>query len=262
MNTAPKTIEQEIAEAINALLSRGDRFWDWNGVEVTEIRDKISKLQKVDSREAFAQHGALAAICGRPEDLAEFYRKARLLPNKTETDNQFWRCFSNVGQYSFAHSIGSKLLDPKLGFFPKYWERAVSGGHIREVYENWSATEKTFPDLNKEDLGVVRDAARVMIDRGLSDADIVAILDLMGEVQREHQIMFSGQHPLILRVIEESEDPSYLYAVMHIDATIDEVQAMNRKVAALVAQRLGAFPSGLVMSFRKAVRREQLPIAA
>ena len=84
----------------------------------------------------------------------------------------------------------------------------------------------------------------------------------MADVQIEHRLMFAGSHLLSFRVIDDSEGSPYLYAVMRLDTSVQEVQAMNRKLVRLIVEKLGSFPSGLVMAFRKAHQREQMPVAA
>ena len=264
MTPIPETIAKAVSESILALFNESDRFHDWDSPEITAIRDEITKLQKVDAQAAFKNFGSVAALCGRKEDLRQFFRKSCLLPDRRSNEFSFWLNFANAGEYAEAREIGSKLLQPKLGFFPRLWEKAVARGQIREVVDLWPVAKRTFLDLDDKDLDPVRKIDEVLRTWGITDADLIAILEILGAVQQSHRIMFSGARPLNFDVMEGDPDgPAYVYATMFIDAPIEEVQIMNRKVANAVAEKLGAFPSGLVMAFRKARARERLlPIAA
>ena len=98
----------------------------------------------------------------------------------------------------------------------------------------------------------------VMGAHGLSDQDIGSVLDLMGEIQRAHRIMFSGGLISILKVMRPPEDPAYLYFTMLLDASVDEIHTMNRELARLIVEKLpeGAFPQGMVAVFAKAYLTE------
>ena len=254
MIKVPQTLANETVEALNALINESDRFRDWNAAEIQTLVRAIEKLQKVDARQAFVRLGSLAAICGNVDGVLEYHRKALLLPGAPETKHEFWLSLGNAGLYGKTQEIGSWLLDPKRGFFPKVWQSAVSLGQVLEVWDRLPDAKKTYPDLSQVDFSAVENAVAVMGAHGLSDKAIVSVLDLMGEIQRAHRIMFSGELVSILRVMRPPEDPAYLYFAIPLDASVDEIHAMNRELAKLVVERLpeGAFPQGMVAAFAKA----------
>lgn len=263
MITVPQTLATEVGDALNALLRESDRFRNWNDAEVQAVVRTIEKLQKVDAREAFVRFGSLAAICGNVDDMFAYYDKALRLPGEAETKHEFWSSLGNAGLYSKAQEISSWLLDPKRGFFPKVWQRAVCLGKILEVWNHLPDAKRTYPDLSQVDFSTVENAVAVMGAHRLSDQDIGSLLDLVGEIQRAHRIMFSGTLASILRVMRPPEDPAYLYFTIPLDASVDEIHAMNRELARLVVERLpeGAFPQGMVASFAKAYPIELLAAA-
>ncbi len=254
MNKVPQTLHKEVTEGINALIYESDRLRDWNAPEIQVLLRRIEKLQKVDAREAFVRFGALAAICGNVDALFEYYRKAVLLPGEAETKHEFWASMGNAGLYSEAQEIGTWLLDPKRGFFPKIWERTVSIGQVLAVWNRLQEAKRTYLDLSDVDFSLVERAAAVMRERKLTDENIGSILSLMGEIQRAHRIMFSGALASIPKVLRPPEDPPYLYFAMPLNASVGEIHAMNRELARLVVEKVpaAAFPQGLVASFTKA----------
>jgi hypothetical protein len=254
MINLPQTLATEVGDAVNALIHESDRFRNWNDAEVRTVVRTIEKLQKVDAREAFVRFGAIAAICGNVDDVFAYYDKALRLPGEAETKHEFCASLGNAGLYSKAQEICSWLLDPKRGFFPKVWQRAVGLGKVLEVWNRLSDAKRTYPDLSQVDFSTVENAVAIMGAHGLSDQDIVSVLDLMGEIQRAHRIMFSGALVSILKVMRPPEDPPYLYFTIPLDAGVGEIHAMNRELARLVVERLpeGAFPQGMVASFAKA----------
>ncbi|HXM83635.1 MAG TPA: hypothetical protein VN929_17115 [Burkholderiales bacterium] len=254
MNQIPQTLGGEVTADINALISESDRLRDWNAPEIQVLLRRIEKLQKVDARDAFVRFGALAAICGNVDALFEYYRKALLLPGEAETKHEIWVSMGNAGLYSQAQEIGTWLLDPKRGFFPKIWEEAVSIGQVLAVWNRLQEAKRTYPDLSDVDFSLLERAAAVMRERKLTDENIGSILNLMGDIQRAHRIMFSGTLASILKVLRPPDDPPYLYFAMPLDASVGEIHAMNRELARLVVEKLpeGAFPQGMVASFAKA----------
>jgi hypothetical protein len=263
MSEIPKTLASEIGDALNALIHESDKCRDWNAPEIQTLVRASEKLQKIDARQAFVHLGSLAAICGEVDRLFEYFRKALLLPGEAETKHEYWTMQANAGLYGSAKEIGSWLLDPKKGFFPKAWERAVARGQILEVWGRLPDAKRTFHDLSNVDFTMLRDAVAVMEERGLRDQDIISVLGLMGETQRAHRIMFSGQLGTIVKVMRPPEDPPYLYITIPLDTSVSEIHAMNRELARLVVEKLpdGAFPQGLIASFTKAHPVELLAAA-
>jgi len=254
----PKTLSDEAVVAINALIDGNDRFRNWNDPEIRTIFRHIEKLQKVDARDAFVRFAALAAVCGNVESLLEYARKALLLPGELLSKPEIRTSLANAGLYGKAQQIGTWLLDRKRGFFPQIWQDAVSCGQVLAIQERLFDAKRTYPELSDVDFSLVERAASVMQERGLSDADIIAVFDLMGEIQRSHRIMFAGKLASTLKVLRPPEDPPYLYFAMPIDSDVSEIHAMNRELARLVVEKLpeGAFPQGLVASFAKTLSVE------
>lgn len=250
----PQTIATETADALNALLRKSDRFRDSNAEEIQALLQAVKRLQKVDAMEAFVRFGSIAALCADVDGVLEYYRKALLLPGEPNTKHEFWVSMGNAGMYGKAQELGSWLLDPKRGFFQQIWQRAVGMGQILEVWDRLSYAKKTYPELSQVDFSNVENAVTVMKAHGLSDRDIVPVLELMGEIQRARGIMYSGGLVSNLRVMRPSDDPPYLYLAMPLDASVDEIHAMNRELAKRVVERLpeGVFPQGMVASFAKA----------
>lgn len=263
MNPVPQTLFNEIGDALNAIILQSDKFRNWEDPEIQSIVNAIDKLKKVDARAAFTRLGAVAAICGRVDDVLAYYAKARLLPDLEATKREFYTSMCNAGLYVEAYEIGNWLLDPKRGFFPALWKRAACFGQILEVVNRLADAKKTYLELSKEDFSVVDSAATVMRSRGLSDQDIGAVFGLMGVIQRKHGIMFAGYFGSVIKVVRPPEDQPYIYMTIPLDESVEFVHSMNRDLTKLVVEKLpnGAFPQGLVMSFAKA-ETEKLLVAA
>ena len=254
MSQIPDTLTQEVVKTLNALIATSDRFRDWDSLEIQSLLAAIRKLQKVDARSAFVRFGGVAAICGNVEALLDYYGKALQHPDELETKHEFWVSLGNAGLYKEASQLGTWLLDPRRGFFPKIWDRAVSMGQVLETWNRLSDATKTYPGLNDLDFSLLQLAASVMTQRNLTDEEIISVFALVGEVQRAHRIMFAGPRPSYLKVMRPPEDPPYLYFTVPLAANVAEIHAMNRELTKLIVEKLptGAFPSGMVVGFTKA----------
>ncbi|NGZ98672.1 MAG: hypothetical protein CV089_21585 [Nitrospira sp. WS110] len=254
MKKLPQTIGNEVVEQLNDLIGKSDRFRDWDSREIQVLRHRIRELQKVDARDAFVRFGALAALCGRVDDVREYLRKALTLPDHESTKHEFWASYCNVGLYREAQELGAWLLDPRRGFFTTLWNGCISIGLVRTVAAVHSDAMRLYrEELAHCDFSVLEEAATVMQERDLHDGDVGAALELAGEVQRAHKIMFTGELATSVKVIRPPEDLPYLYFAVQLDAPIEEIHAMNRELARLIAEKMGAYPSGLVVSFAKAL---------
>lgn len=258
MDKVPQTLGAEVTAGINALIDQSDKLRDWNAPEIRTLFRRIAQLQKVDAKEAFVRFGALAAICGKVDDVFEYYRKALQLPGESETKHEFWVSMANAGLYGKAQEVGTWLLEPKRGFFPKVWENALRLGQVLAVWDRLNEARRTYADLSDVDFSLVERAATVMRERNITDGNIGSIFDLMGEIQRTHRIMFAGSDASGLKVLRPPEDPPYLYFAMPVDLSVSEIHDMNRKLAKLVVEKMptGTFPEGIVASFAKTPAKE------
>ena len=263
MINLPQTRAADITATLNALIDESDRFRDWNNHQIRALVRELEKLQKVDAKAAFVLFGSLAAICGKVDDVFDSFRKALRLPGEPDAEHEFWTSLGNIGLHSKSSEYGSSLLEPKRGFFPTIWRKAVSRGQLREVWNRLPEAMKTYPDLSKEDFSTLERSIAVMEEHDLSDEDIISVLDLMGEIQRAQGIMFSGRLVSTLQVVRPPDDAPYLYLTIQLDASVSEIHAMNRELARLVVEKCrdGAFPQGVVASFTK-VETKDLRAAA
>jgi hypothetical protein len=236
-----QTIADETTDALNALVQESDRFRDWDTIEVRAFVRELETLKKVDARRAFVLFGSFAAICGKVDEVSEYFSKALRLTNDLHTRGEFWKSFVNVGLYGKAHEIGIWLLDPNRGFFPSFWQMAVSAGQLRATWNRLSDAKKTYPEeLSQADFSMLESAIAVLDAHGLSDHDVASVFDLMGEIQRTHRIMFAGQFASKLRVMRPPDDEPYLYFTIPLNASISEIHTMNRELAKLIVERLPA----------------------
>lgn len=253
MIKVPQNIGPETTEALNALIAASDKFRDWNSPEIQTLVHATGKLQKADARVAFICRGSLAAICGEVDLVEEYFRKALLLPDTNSTKYEYHIALANAGLYAKAHALGAWLLEPRRGFFPTMWERAISMGQIRAVCKHVADAQRMYPELLDTSFDVVEKADSVMKERGLTDEAIASVLDCMGVVQRAHRIMFHGQLVAALKIMRPPEDPPYLYLSMALDTDVTEVRRMNRELATAVIEQLpnGIFPPGVVAAFSR-----------
>lgn len=254
MTKVPKTLAVECNDAVNALLAESDRFRDWDSDEIQSIVQAVERLKKADAREAYIRLGCVATVCGDVDRLFEYYGKALLLQDVQNTKHDLWVSLANAGLYRKAQEVGSWLLDPRRGFFPSIWQLASSRGQILEVWSRLSDAMKTYPELSEVDFSALKDVVSLMEARGLTDQDVISVLDLMGEIQRSHRIMFHGVFVSIPKEMRPPDDPPYLYFTIPVDVSVDELHAMNRELAKHVVEKLpdGAFPQGMVAAFTKA----------
>lgn len=253
MTQVPNTLSQEVLEMINEFIAQSDRFRDWDSTQIQSLLAEIRKLQKVDARAAFIHFGATAAICGNLQALFEYYEKALQHPNQPDTKHEFWVSLGNAGLYKEASELGTWLLEPRRGFFPKIWQTTMSLGQVRETWNRLPDAKRTYPGLNDVDFSLLQDSVSVMTERGLTDEQIISVFALMGKIQRVHRIMYAGPRPSYLKVMRPPEDPPYLYFTIPLDASVAEVYAMNRELTKSVVYELptGTYPTGLVAGFAK-----------
>lgn len=253
-SNVPVTLETQISEGINVLISESDGMRNRDESAIVALHSEISKLQKVNAREAFVRFGSLAALCGDVEGTLANFKKALMLPDQENTNNEYWTSLINIGLFAKAKEIGVWLLEPRRGFFLNLWRRALFTGLLLETWRLLPEAKKVFPELANEDFSQLASTVDVMKKCGLKDQDVISVLDLMGEIQRAHRIMFHGKLASQIKVMHPPEDSAYLYLVVPVDVASEELRNMNRELAHAVVTSLeqGRFPQGISAAFAKA----------
>jgi hypothetical protein len=260
----PETLARDITDGINRLLQQSDEFRSIDSPQVLALLEQIEKFSDIDPAEALVRRAAISAICGRAEDLPSLYARALDLSAGGDVRHEFWVNFCNVADYRRAAEVGAWLLDPKNGFFPSVWKQALALGQIRLVASHLMKAQNMFrTKLADEDFSVLGQATKAMQSHALTDQAVIDVLDIAGQIQRAHGIMYSGIGPS-LNVMAPPDEPAYLSVHIPVDVQTTKVHQMNRDLGRAIVERLPArkFPEGLVVSFRQAVKQEPFRSAA
>jgi hypothetical protein len=249
---SPATTAKELTERLNALIRTHD-FWNISDTFVAELLHEAEKLQRADARESFVLRGSVYAMCGDVEQTLHWYDKALKHPDVLATRCAMWISFGNLGLFKLAHEHGSWLLDAKRAMFANAWSRALTMGHVLETRDRLADNLRTFPELARVDFSLVHEAAEVMQIHGLTDAQLVSVLDLAGEIFREERTGFASALHDWLKIIRPPEDPPYLHFGVPVNVSPTKVAEMNKTLSRRVVERLpnGVFPPGVVVSFTK-----------
>lgn len=93
----------------------------------------------------------------------------------------------------------------------------------------------------------VRRAHSVFTITSTSDQETGALLDLAGEILRNHKLFAQSGGPLI-STLEHQELAVFMMEIL-VDAPVEEIGAMNFELAEMVAHQMDAVPSGVVVAF-------------
>lgn len=250
----PQTLAAKVTESLNELINQSDGFRSAESPEISSILEDIRKLQATEPAEALVRRGAIAALCADVEQLEKLYQEATA--NNSFVKQEFAVNFANAGAYRRAYEISAPLLDPKQGFFSSLWRRAMAFGYLAAISQGLPSARKMFKSLADEDFTLIDSASRAAKEHALSDEMIVSVFEIAGNIQRQHRMMFAGAGPR-LTVVKPAEESPYIQFSIPIDLPAGEIRQMNRELAHVVAERLGGYPDGLVLTFRKSEIEKQ-----
>jgi hypothetical protein len=220
-----------------------------DGFEIRKLQTACRKLMQLD---AVNGHLAMAGIYHLIGDGDNVFHHAKcaedLSPGRPEVLGSIAAWLVNLGYFSQAHQKYGRAVEPSGGFFSRNFVMGFVMGAFQTMRAAVEKARKLNIDLSGLDADVAEVAACLLESHGVNDAMTASILDLAGELLRENHLFYLGDRPVVHLVDIDGVD-SCVYLTYHVGTTPDQAADMTVELAARIAQRIEAIPSGFSVGF-------------
>lgn len=221
MKAQPQTIQGDIIDKLNEIQLSTTTYASKDDLEYRRILRECDKLINVDPYTGYLTKGVARIIVGDEQSASEDFRTAIRIspPGSMKTAEYAWCQFLvNFGKYSEAQPLLSESAAVRLGHFGSRHSLAPIVGAIQWLngaFEEAEGMQLEFETT--EDRGGVARAAQFLSERGVSDEKLARILDLAGDVARDHLLRlgkckyglfdFDGELNYLVKFYVDHRDP-------------------------------------------------------
>jgi len=246
----PATIEEDLSRDVSTLLDETCRYREYTDPEIARLMWRADKLQNADAAASMRIKTVLEVCRGDFEQAMYWVRNAKHL-NYNVYLNALCSALINFGKFSESQAPFDELMDPtKDGAM--HLHLGVPNGAFRR-YLRWlnKGQEDMKMDIRPANEQQIRDVVSIMETNGDSDEDIGRVMDIAGDILREHKLVFMGNAPRLNPVLDPV-DGGHPYFGMHIVVGTSSEEAFD--MTCDYAERLAAsrvkIPMSVVLSFK------------
>lgn len=250
--TAPQTIAQELQDRMQVLIERAVSYRDEADFELASLARDARKLLAADAASAHVVLGMLECLKGRKDTSDRHFDSARSLHAPISLLANWWCAKLNLGYMSEAEALTSVMLDPRsdIKSFLTTGPIAFTCGSIKATCELIDRANAMNTDLKSFPVETYRRAQKLMDEFGLSDSDLADVLDVAGEVLREHKLFYAGPAAK-LEVIDAPFYPDRgLYFLFDVGTSAADAAGMYAELAGKMCDKFDPLPEGVHVSFR------------
>lgn len=223
----PKAISEEIIDQMKDFILSATRFLDKDDERVIAWGDQLKKSMFAKPGHALACLGFLEQICGDADRADEYYERAL----QRGADRDLVVTYSNLGYVSKALKQFVWLGSEQRLNLPVGIPTAVTLGGFKLARRLLGEAEKMNVSLdNYGDFGTIRRLTSEMADSPVEDAKFAELLDLAGDVLRDHRLFWTGLYP----IADFDEFTGWASIRYEVDVTPDYASQMNREFDDLV----------------------------
>lgn len=249
----PEELATAIGERIDRLLHSVGRFGSVPDFERRQIARDLDSLAKTDAASGFLFRSVMASLDGDEAEAERLAAKAAALGKADEADVVRIFTLANYGRASAALALARRELYAGRADVSRIIPAAVGAGAMftvtRLVEESVAAGQVLAAQANPS-IQLAKKAAKSLTLAGRTEDELAAMLDVAGDVQREHGLLWLDRQPHIIALTgDESEDSAPgVHYYFRVDVTPREAAEMTGDVGWRLVDR-GLVLGGLSVAF-------------
>lgn len=233
----PDELAATISERVTGLLLSAGRFGAVPEFERRQVARDLDTLAKTDAVSSFLLQSVMASLDGDEAEAERLVAKAAALGKTGEAEAEVVRMFTlaNYGRASTALAVARRVLQAGRADVSRIISAAIGVGAVstvlRVVEESVAAGQVLAADANPS-IVLAKKAAKALALAGRTEDEVAAMLDVAGDVQREHGLLWLDRQPQIIALTgDESEDSAPgLHYYFRVDVTPREAAEMTGDV--------------------------------
>lgn len=209
----PQLKTGEINDQIARILADGGPYRRTDDLEIRRLLREAESVARHDAGLASLLKADIHSLCGNWQEVLRWLTNARANQKEVLADVTEMTAAANLGYFSHSAAVYPRAVAIELGTLGHYLSSGLICGTLVALLRNSDIAEQAKLELDdgtKADLMLAANAKRVLDRLGLPEQDLTAMLDVAGEVLREHELIWSETRPRVL-VVDTDEDLGLTY---------------------------------------------------
>ncbi|MCK9380826.1 MAG: hypothetical protein M0P95_07135 [Sulfuritalea sp.] len=222
---------------------------------LVDLTRETKKLVTVDPIAGHLMYARVAQLAGNIDKVRHHIDNAKALTGRLEAARAAVPVFGNLGLFSDALAAARIAYHPITGCG---WLCAdvvvgISNCAFRTFDDFLTQAEEMKIDLSAitEDRKVIARAARVLEAAGVTDDAVARMIDIAGEVMRDHRLIYQGQTPDV-DIDDRPGLGNCVYVTYRVRATAAEAADLYAEMVEKITDRINPIPSAFHVSLRAA----------
>lgn len=191
----PATISNDLSNETNLLLQSTGHYLDETNLNIRRLLAAAKKLMAVDPFESHIAYALIYQICGDVAKVKDHLRIAEKLGSPLRTTEMSTITNINLGFFSEAQQSYKLCGSPKTGNFLKSLNAGYASLSFLQICDFLDDAIKMNFDLNNVDFETAQKVKNVLQSAGISQEDLSAIVDIVGEILRENKLFYLNNLP-------------------------------------------------------------------
>lgn len=251
----PATIASDLLGRINAILGRLDGYMDEDDALLAELIRETKKLVAVDPITGHIMYARIWQLAGNIDKARHHLDNAKKLTGRIEAEHASVPIFCNLGFFSDALVSARVAYHPATGcgFLIAEAILGIACCAFRTFDAFLTQAEEMKMDLSAitKNREVIARAARVLEAAGVTDDAVAKMIDIAGEVMRDHRLFYQGATPDV-DIDDRSGAGNCVYVTYRVRATPAEAAGLYTEMAEKMMARIHPVPSAFHVSLRAA----------
>ena len=204
----PKLKSVDVIDRVNAILKDLTTFVPESDLEVRRLLKDSEDSIKASPALGHAALSSVYQIIGNAEKARYHIENAiKLAPSEYALIGNQSSILANLGFYSEALRVYEKSANPELGQMTWVWPQGYAIGAFSTMVKHLTKARKMELDLKGLDVETAEKCAVVLQKSRVTESQIVAALEFVGSVLRDHKLFFVGPNPRVAVFNEPGQEP-------------------------------------------------------
>lgn len=235
VRAAPATIEEALRERINTILIARTSFGSVQDFEVKALIRDADKLAHADAHSASLVKAEVFSLCGDRQLFEYWLANAAKYRGGRELLRSQAVCLSNLGYFSEAAEAFEQVMDPEYGYVGQLFHVGLINCCFASMVKASDHARKADIPLDGDLVEIAKAGGAVLSRNGVNEAQVRQVIDVAGEVLREHNLLWYGDGPLV-RTFSDDEDAGMLYQLF-VGVTNEEAAQLTDEVLGRLIER-------------------------
>jgi hypothetical protein len=245
----PATISNDLINQTNLLLQSTGHYLDESNLDIRRLLAAAKKLMAVDAFESHIAHAIIYQICGNVDKVKDHLRIAEKLGNPLRTKEIATVTNINLGFFSEAQRSYKQYGRPQSGNFLESINAGYASLSFQQICEFLDEAKKMNIDLNNVDLETAQKVNNVLQSAGVSQKDLSAMIDIVGEILRENKLFYLNNLPDIFVEADTMGSPC-VFITFFIKESYENAAKLYETFIDRLILRFGHIPEALHVSIQ------------